>query len=66
MASNGLVANASKTEFMILNDKEKNKEATIKVGNSTVTQTQTAKLLGITMDANQKWDSHFINIRVHS
>ena len=49
MASNGLIANVSKTEFMILNDREQNKEATIKVGNSTVTQTQTAKRLGITI-----------------
>ena len=59
MASNGLVANPSKTEFMMLNTKGKESKRRIKVGNSEIVQTGSAKLLGVTMDDDQKWTSHF-------
>ena len=55
MASNGLVANPSKTEFMLIN-KEKGAEqdspSKIRVGQAEITEAQSAKLLGITMDNN--------------
>ena len=59
MASNGLVANTSKTAFMILNlKKEQNREnITIKIGSTEVKAEQQAKLLGVTLDNNQKWSS---------
>ena len=47
MASNGLVANASKTEFMLINGKEKGQKRKIRVGDSLVKQTQSAKLIGL-------------------
>ena len=59
MASNGLVANPSKTEFMITNGKNKHVKRTVKVGESVITESKSAKLLGITMDKDQKWSSHF-------
>ena len=60
MASNGLVANTSKTAFMILNlKKEQNREnITIKIGSTEVKAEQQAKLLGVTLNNNnQKWSS---------
>ena len=56
MASNGLVANPSKTTLMILNSKERT-PLEIKVGDSTVNQVPTAKLLGVKIDESQKWKS---------
>ena len=58
MASNGLAANAKKTTFIILNNKKQNEIAepiSIKVGKESITQETSAKLLGVTMDENQKW-----------
>ena len=60
MASNGLAANAKKTTFMILNNKKSNQDGEhkkIKVGNKVITHERNAKLLGITMDDRQTWDS---------
>ena len=56
MASNGLVASATKTAFMILNHK---KDLTlnpikIKIGSTIVKAESNAKLLGIVIDDNQK------------
>jgi hypothetical protein len=59
MASNGLVANPSKTEFMILNAKEQRDPKTIKVGSSIVEEVKSAKLLGMKIDNDQKWTNHF-------
>ena len=56
MASNGLVANSSKTTLMFINGK-KEKDIEIQVGDSMVKQESTAKLLGIMIDDNMKWDS---------
>ena len=63
MASNGLVANASKTALLFMNvggKKVLNGESQpikIKVGNSVVTQVHSAKLLGMQIDDNQEWSS---------
>ena len=59
MASNGLVANPKKTAFMILNHKQdlKMNPIKIKIGTEIVMAETSAKLLGITLDNNQKWKS---------
>ena len=61
MASNGLVANASKTVFMILglSKQLKEKTHTIKVGESIIEASDNTKLLGMTIQDNQKNDKHF-------
>ena len=60
MASNGLVANPSKTEYMVINSRNKGETTNkIKVGPAEIEQVSSAKLLGITMDEDQKWTSHF-------
>ena len=59
MASNGLVANASKTAFMVLNHKQDLTKSpiTINIGTSKVKAESSAKLLGMALDSNQKWNS---------
>ena len=61
MASNGLVANPTKTVFMILGGKREltDEEKTIKVGDSLVTASTHTKLLGVTMDDKQNWNEQF-------
>ena len=58
MASNGLVANATKTTFMLLNSHKKADEepTEIKIGNALVKQESSAKLLGIKIEENQQWN----------
>ena len=64
IASNGLVANASKTALIFLNIKAPAGNATplelesIMIGEPKVTQTSSAKLLGMTLDENHNWNSH--------
>jgi retron-type reverse transcriptase len=60
MASNGLVANAKKTSFLLLNCKDTDSDVKIKIGSEMVTRESTAKLLGIEFQDNQKW-----NVQVH-
>ena len=56
MASNGLKANSDKTTLMIINYKsEENVE--IQIDNSKVTQEKSAKLLGIMVEDNLKWNN---------
>ena len=56
MASNGLKANSDKTTLMIINYKsEENVE--IQIDNSKVTQEKSAKLLGIMIEDNLKWNN---------
>ena len=43
---------------MLINENEKGPNRKIKVGYSEVEQTQSAKLLGIVMNEDQKWKSH--------
>ena len=64
MASNGLVANPSKTVFMVLNQREDRirEKRKIEVGNSLSEQSAHTKLLGIQIQESQKWDIHFRNL----
>ena len=61
MASNGLVANASKTSLVILNMDKKTRDAIntspieVKIGSSYIKQESYAKLLGITFNEKQNW-----------
>ena len=62
MASNGLVANETKTVFMILNmnsqEKLKKEFEHIQIGKDLVKRSDSTKLLGIKLDDNQKWSTH--------
>ena len=56
MVSNGLIANPVKTSFLIVNPELKLEvPVEIKVGNNTVTQEKTAKLLRMMFDDNSNW-----------
>ena len=61
MASNGLVANQSKTEFLVLNEKNKNDGSLdqIQVGDTAVNKTGSTKLLGIFIDEAQNRNEHY-------
>ena len=59
-ASNGQVANPSKTEFILLNNKDKENIRMIRVGAAEIQETDKAKLLGNIMDNDQNWTSHFL------
>ena len=58
MASNGLVANADKTSFLMLNCKKTEEALKIRIGGDWVERETSAKLLGITFDDSQQWKSH--------
>ena len=58
MASNGLVANQSKTEFLVLNYKMGPGLQEIRVGETMVQRTSRIKLLGINIEDNQDWQLH--------
>ena len=62
MASNGLVSNAKKTSMVILNIKSKKSDEflplQIKIGNDSISQERSAKLLGITFNDKQNWSTH--------
>ena len=56
MVSNGPIVNPAKTSFLIVNPELKLKvPVEIKVGNNTVTQEKTAKLLRMMFDDNSNW-----------
>jgi hypothetical protein len=59
MASNSLVANPKKTSLMFIGTDKlaANKSESLKIGKETVTQESHVKLLGITIDSNQRWES---------
>ena len=61
MASNGLIANQSKTEFMVLNEKDKTSPVlkSLVVGEVTVQRTSHTKLLGVIIEETQEWSEHF-------
>ena len=63
MASNGLVANQSKTEFLVLNSKKNDTLNNIKVGNTMVSRTNNTKLLGIVIEDSQEWHLHFKSLK---
>ena len=59
MASNGLIANPKKTALVFLNQKfDPINEIKIKIGKEEVVQVNSAKLLGMTFESNQKWIDH--------
>ncbi len=58
MASNGLVANPSKTVYFS-KQKENDLPKKIKVGDHEIMESKSAKLLEVVMDNDQKWKSHF-------
>ena len=55
MASNGFFANENKTKFIVLNNNSSDEKRTIQVGKEQVVQETNAKLLGVTIDEDQKW-----------
>ena len=63
MASNGLVANASKTVFMILNltktEAEEELARQIIIDGTPVIRSTDTKLLGVTIDEKHNWKEHF-------
>ena len=63
LLSNGLVANVSKTVFMVLNMTRTECEATvardIEIGNVTVPRSSSTKLLEVNIDEKQNWKEHF-------
>ena len=61
MASNGLVANPTKTVFMMLNNKrqENDGKRKITVGDHQIQESKSTKLLGMAVNNNQKLKSHF-------
>jgi len=61
MASNGLVANPSKTVLMRLNSKKHRNNGTMKitVSNPQVLKSKSTKLCGKVMDNDRKWKSHY-------
>ena len=60
MASNGLVANESKTVFMMINSKKSREEQLrkIMICNSEVTESTSSKLIGMIIDNDLKWKGH--------
>ena len=58
MASNGLVANADKTSFLVLNCKKSEETMKLRIGEDWVERETSAKLLGVTFDDSQQWKSH--------
>ena len=63
MASNGLVANKAKTEFMVLNEKVKSSLTEIKVGDTMIQRTDHTKLLGIQIEESQEWNIHIKSLK---
>ena len=57
MASNGLVANPKKTTLMILNHNNKSHtQVEVKVGQDTISQEKSSKLLGVIINESETWD----------
>ena len=57
MASNGLVANAKKTAFLLLNAKKTDENAAIRIGSELVQRSSAATLLGIQFQEDLKWST---------
>ena len=57
MASNGLIANETKTEFLLLNEKQKDTQQlkSLMVGEVSVQRTNETRLLGVVIDEAQDW-----------
>ena len=63
MASNGLIANQAKTEFLLLNAKKEVDLQEIMVGETSVSRTKSTKLLGIQIEESQEWNLHLKTIK---
>ena len=48
---------------MLINDEENRKEQKIRVEDTMVEKSTSAKLLGIKLDSDLKWDTHFWGVR---
>jgi len=60
-ASNFLVANASKTSYMVVrtgNNEEHETKLSLKVAGSEIEESKTMEMLGLTLSNNLKWDDH--------
>ena len=63
MASNGLTSNPNKTSLVFLNVKKSELRINeLKIRKELIVQEKNAKLLGITFDDNQEWNSHIHGI----
>ena len=60
MASNGQIANPSKTALLLINNKQNENQVLyqMQIGKETVIQVITSKLLGMMMEDSQKWQNH--------
>ena len=58
MASNGLVANPSKTVLIFMNLKKNHAPISVKIGKVTIQEEKSAKLLGMTLEGSGEWESH--------
>ena len=58
MASNGLVANAKKTAFLIVNGKQADSDLSVQIGGEQVPRESSACLLGIKFQDTLQWTCH--------
>ena len=58
MASNGLVANAKKTAFLIVNGKQADSDLSVQIGGEQVPRESSACLLGIKFQDTLQWKCH--------
>ena len=58
MASNALVANPKKTGFLLIRSGTMSESKSIAVGNETIKEESTHKILGMVVDNRLKWDEH--------
>ena len=63
MASNSLIANQAKTEFLMLNLRNGNDLTEIRVGDSLVKRSYSTKLLGIKLEETQEWHEHLKTLK---
>ena len=63
MASNGLIANQSKTEFLVLNEKGNVHLAELRVGDTLIKRNYHTKLLGIQIEESQEWNIHLKSLK---
>ena len=58
MASNGLVANPTKTTFLMLNHRGEEEKLKVEIGGCKIEQEGMAKLLGMKINDDMNWSSH--------
>ena len=65
MASNGLIANQAKTEFMVLNKNNMSGSelSQLVIGDTTIQRTTHTKLLGMIIEDSQEWTEHFKHLK---